>query len=498
MPNAGKTEKSKPHSIGLGKRELIVIFRREAGLRVTKGEFKSSKGIDVTPLTNLLASEGIVIYPIFALSEEELESQEIPDLSVYYKIDASDHRLDQLAEYLRSLNFVEAAYVKPPTLLGQPPNPPTPDFTNHQGYLNASPEGVNAKFAWGCQGGTGLNVDIIDIEYGWLFDHEDLRKNQSFCIDGQISNKIEDREHGTKVLGVIRGDRNEFGITGICPDAFMRTCSLDPQGSAHAIDVASASLDPGDIILIVIQQYGPRYGFMPRWPGSQYGCIPIEWWPDDFDAIRRAVKRGLIVVEIAGNGHENLDDPIYDQKPEDFPDSWTNPFNRSNPNSGAIIVGEGEPLRNPQWAPARSRLDESNYGTRVDVQGWGWAITTCHGGDLWGGPLATPPDPKNLPEQRWYTGGFGGTCGAAAIVTGVIGCLQGVLRANNRFPLSSLTARELLRSTGLPQQDAPGRPSTQRIGNFPNLGELIGVALQITEITVLERNPFEIYQLLEI
>jgi hypothetical protein len=38
--------------------------------------------------------------------------------------------------------------------------------------------------------------------------------------------------------------------------------------------------------------------------------------------------------------------------------------------------------------------------------------------------------------------------------------------------------RDLLRSTGSSQQDAPGRPATQRIGNCPNLRHLISSALQ--------------------
>jgi hypothetical protein len=35
--------------------------------------------------------------------------------------------------------------------------------------------------------------------------------------------------------------------------------------------------------------------------------------------------------------------------------------------------------------------------------------------------------------------------------------------------LTPISARNLLRSLGSPQQDAPGRPATQRIGNRPDL-----------------------------
>ncbi|WP_255305542.1 hypothetical protein [Paenibacillus sp. Mc5Re-14] len=39
--------------------------------------------------------------------------------------------------------------------------------------------------------------------------------------------------------------------------------------------------------------------------------------------------------------------------------------------------------------------------------------------------------------------------------------------------MSYATVRELLRTTGSPQQDAPGRPASQRIGNLPDLRALI-------------------------
>jgi len=54
------------------------------------------------------------------------------------------------------------------------------------------------------------------------------------------------------------------------------------------------------------------------------------------------------------------------------------------------------------------------------------------------------------------------------------------MRARGRIPLTPARARELLRSTGSPQQAAPGRPATQRIGNRPNLRTLIAAATQTT------------------
>jgi hypothetical protein len=99
----------------------------------------------------------------------------------------------------------------------------------------------------------------------------------------------------------------------------------------------------------------------------------------------------------------------------------------------------------------------------VDCQGWGREVTTTGYGDLQGG--------NN--RDLWYTDTFAGTSSASPIVVGVLACVQGILRAHGKPLLTPASARTLLRSTGSPQEDAPTRPSTQRIGNRPNLRQII-------------------------
>src|SRR5690606_14386549 len=65
------------------------------------------------------------------------------------------------------------------------------------------------------------------------------------------------------------------------------------------------------------------------------------------------------------------------------------------------------------------------------------------------------------------------TSSASPIIVGALACVQGHLRARGRIPLTPARARELLRGTGSPQQAAAGRPVTQRIGNRPNLRQMI-------------------------
>jgi hypothetical protein len=481
------TEESPPVGFPM-KRELIVVIGPKAGLKASKKDMRSVASVDLSSISDILDSKGATMRPLFGPSEERIKAKTtalsmvsslpVPDLSVYYNVEAPDDELDGLAKSLMKTDQVEAAYVKPPgelpqilnNMLPQADEAPstTPNFIARQIFLNAAPAGIDAQYAWTQPGGSGAGVKIIDCEWAWRYTHEDLIANQGGVVAGTQVNDLNSRNHGTAVIGVISADRNPFGITGICPDAIISSSSFSLP-TASAIQQAADRLGPGDIMLLEIHRAGPRYNFQGR--ADQAGYIAIEWWPDDFNAIRYAISRGIIVVEAAGNGAENLDDAIYNVRPAGFPADWTNPFSRNNRDSGAVVVGAGAPPEGTHGrnnGPDRSRLSFSNYGSLIDAQGWGREVTTCGYGDLQGGSN----------EDLWYTDQFSGTSSASPIVVGALGCVQGVLKAMGRIPLSPARSRELLRATGSPQQDAPGRPATQRIGNRPNLRQLIPAALE--------------------
>lgn len=298
------------------------------------------------------------------------------------------------------------------------------------------------------------------MEGAWRFTHEDLTQNQGGVIAGTPINGVDWRNHGTAVLGEFSADVNTIGIVGIASDATASGSSHGGVGSAAAINQASSRLRAGDIILLEMHRPGPRFNFASR--NDQRGYIAVEWWPDDFAAILNATSRGIIVVEAAGNGAENLDDVLYQTPAAGFPPGWRNPLRRSNRDSGAIVVGAGAPppgTHGRDHGPDRSRLDFSNWGALVDAQGWGREVTTCAYGDLQGGSN----------EDLWYTDTFSGTSSASPILTGAIACIQGMAKARGRPVLTPPQLRNCLRSTGSPQQDAPGRPASQRIGNRPDL-----------------------------
>ncbi|WP_280295837.1 S8 family peptidase [Nocardia abscessus] len=395
----------------------------------------------------------------------------------YFSVQGVTGELDELAARLRAADEVAAAYVKPPA---EPPIAPegavtvidrstdeappvTPDFGERQGYLEAAPQGIDARWAWTVPGGRGSGVRVVDIEGAWRFTHEDLRVNQGGVIGGSPAPQQGWRDHGTAVAGAISGDVNAYGITGIVPEAYIRAVSIFGSGSAAAIRSAADVLNPGDVILLEVHRPGPRFAYANR--ADQRGYIAIEWWPDDAAAIRYAVGKGVIVVEAGGNGGEDLDAALYDTRPAEFPSTWRNPFRGGEADSGAIIVGAGAPppgFHGRDHGPARSRLEFSNYGERVDVQGWGLEVTTTGYGDLQGGP----------DEDLWYTDVFSGTSSASPIVVGAVTSYQGMsAAAAGRKKPAEVRAR--LRETGSPQTDAPERPATQRIGNLPDLKSMI-------------------------
>ena len=507
-------------------RELIVVVRPEVELRVTDKGVESLQNFDVRFLNELLRKPGRSLRPVFRPSKKLPEHGDhyrrtdnddaAPDLSVYFRLLAPDRELKSLArQLLKQPRIIETAYIVPgavppiwQTSLSKEDYPPITSTIGlasmsgaaimsgaemsvsglSQGYLDDPPGGIGARAVWDMYtGADGTDVKIVDIEGGWRFSHKDLQVNQSnLAVGTPIDEPLWER-HGTAVLGLIGADMDDFGITGICPGAYLQAVSIfgtgpdsNAWGRASAIQFAANMLDPGDIILIELQSPGP-VGF--RVNGSQIGYIPLEWWEVNLRAIQYATSRGVIVVEAGGNGQENLDAPKYAVNPP-FPNGpftslWQNPFKRDPMNdSGAIIVGAGAPPMGTHGATTevdRSRVVPfSNFGAAFDAQGWGKHVETCGG-------LAEVH--LGVPGDEDYTMLFDGTSSAAAMVAGALGCIQGARKGARLSPLTPAEARELLRREGLgsPQQDDDdtNSPSSRRIGSRPNLLKMIPAALAL-------------------
>ena len=381
-------------SKNVNQEELVVIFKSEAAVRTTsRGTITSRKLArqKVLKMRDMIKKDSAALTPVFGQKRRlntiprqartMLKNAKMDPKSMYSI--TGPKNLKKLRDSLLKEDFVEGAYLKPaaedPGLADQV----TPDFTGNQGYLNAAPQGVDARFAWNFGGGRGDGIDVIDMEQGFNLTHTDLQENFGGLIQG--NNTPTSHNHGTAVLGVIGADENDFGVTGISPNSKLWAISYRGLGTAQTIIDAADRLNAGDILLLEVHRKGPAGSGV-----RQDGYIAIEWWPDDFAAIVYATSKGVIVVEAAGNGAEDLDAKIYDKPKDGFPGSWKNPFNKNNPQSGAIVVGAGSP-----WSSSdRTILGFSNYGSRVDAQGWGQGVATTGYGGLQG-DMFTTIDPFN-------------------------------------------------------------------------------------------------------
>jgi serine protease len=346
---------------------------------------------------------------------------------------------EDLAKELRTWRTVQTAYYDPP---GDDPvvNATDDPRSGNQGYLNAAPDGINARFAWGVTGGDGAGQNVIDLERGWTLAHEDLTSHGAALLHGVLLDTS--RPHGTSVLGEICATDNTVGCIGIVPNvASLNVVSYNGSSRPSAIFAAIANLPFGGVLLLEAQ-VGATIG------GTFWDNLPIEALVAEFDAIRLATALGIVVVEAGGNGGNDLDT---------FMDAGGNRIlNRTDPafrDSGAIMVGAAS-----STAP-HTRLGFSNFGSRVDCYAWGENVDTA---------TSTIASPFSTTA---YTGGFNGTSSASPIITGAALAVQGIAEASLGFRFSASQMRAILKNpaTGT----ASNNPGVDRIGVMPNLRAIL-------------------------
>jgi subtilisin family serine protease len=364
----------------------------------------------------------------------------------WWVFDVPANRVDEELAVLAADPGVEEAFVEPTASLPRGPSTDdgdscpinTPSYEKHQGYLAPAPGGIDATFAWKYARGAG--VQFADIEGGWNAAHEDLPGDRIEHVSGTPIPDPSWRAHGTAVLGEVVGRDNGKGVIGIAPDVDrIYTSSIGNNTVADAIDDAAERLHAGDVLLIELQGTGPR---------GRY--VPMEYWDDNYDAIRAATDRGVVVIEAAGNGNEDLDLKVFKGK-----------FDRSVRDSGAILIGAGGPPRDGY--NDREKLDFSNYGSRVDVQGWGRKVATLDYGDL-----QNCTGTERGYTDRHYTGEFSGTSSASPIVAGAAVLLESLAHTKG-FTISPRDVRAILRETGTDQAG----DTRKQIGPRPDLRRAI-------------------------
>ncbi len=312
----------------------------------------------------------------------------------------------------------------------------------------ADGQGIRALELQDVPGARGANIRVADVEMNVTHDHEDLPAVEllaPLADPGQV-----DPHHGTAVLGVIGGQDNGFGHTGITPDAELGFASWVTTEGAHWLESSAAAIvnaanwvGPGGIVLIEMHAPAPQQLHACECNEEQCNYVAMELWPAMFSAIQWATANGVTVVEAAGNGGADMDRLF---TPRRFLDS------------GAIVVGAS-------LSSARSPTCFSNYGQFVDVHAWGENVQTLGYGNHWvhGTVAAT-----GLRDQ--YTASFSGTSSASPIVVGAVASLQGMVQASGEL-LYPRDVRELLRATGTAQDGvlSPAGQGPRAIGPQPDV-----------------------------
>lgn len=368
-----------------------------------------------------------------------------PNLFTWFTIDTPEGLSSrELARILMGWDIVEKAYsdarpIDPsPVVATDDPRWPS------QGYLDPQPDGIDAEYAWTIPGGDGAGQRVIDLEGGWTLDHEDLVGLGPTLLFGTLLNGS--RYHGTAVFGEIFAVDNTLGCVGITPNLASADATSHSGSFSNVSDAIVAALDTmefGHLLLLEMQTVPPA--------ATVFGA-PIEIIDDIFDSIRLATALGIVVVEAAGNGSNDLDSvtslaglQVLNPASADFRDS------------GAIIVGAASS------AVPHTPMSFTSFGPRVDCYAWGQNVDTTYS--------------DSTGSTTLYTTAFSGTSSASPIVTGAALAVQGIVEAANGYRLGPLQMRRVLSdaATGT----ASANPATDEIGVMPDLHAIVTTTLNV-------------------
>jgi len=430
----------------LQQQRIVVKLAEDQGLSFIAGQLS---GPADALHDRLAGAKPLFSRPRAALLADQVAASphaKLADLSLYVQLETD--QAVQLIEDLLNDARVESAYLAPEPV--PPPfdiPPETPSFVADQHYLGPGPAGFgfDIQDRWAHADGIGLMV--ADVEYGFDPEHEAFNELDVLELGHEAGLYL---AHGNGVLGMLAPRGDGFGVSGMISGAtFVVSYPFsepDIYNVADAINQAAAEMLPGDVLLI--EQQG--------WDGVTF--TPVELDPAVFDAIATAVAQGIVVIEPAGNGACDLDDP-----------AWEGWFDRRVRDSGAIMVGGGASpfsgLTPRSWYPAGSC-----YGERVDVQGWFDAIVTASASD--GAPRFVDLFYPDADTRQAYTARFGGTSGAAPMVAATAAAVNGFWTHRTGNPLSPMDLRAAMVSTGHAQQDDA---QEHKIGPQPDLRRLLRI-----------------------
>lgn len=232
------------------------------------------------------------------------------------------------------------------------------------------------------------SVTIADVEQGWDFTNVGIRHlqlSQTSILGGINYPSATKKKHGAKTLNVLFGEDvnanpNPSTLNGLCRGANLRIASV--YFSSQSLDRKEAvlasllggemdangnfirnnpeTLVEGDIVLLELQVTIPNYP-VP---------FPVEIEAAMYNVIKYGIQAGFIIIEAAGNGPQDLNNPV---EAVGYMDISTN-----DSGTGAIMVGAVDKLIGGTF----SRNIKSNFGDRVDCYCYGNSIPTSGGAGM--------------------------------------------------------------------------------------------------------------------
>lgn len=292
----------------------------------------------------------------------------------------------------------------------------------------------------------GEGVTIAHFDEGWQLDHPYFASYFGSAPPAvQIGSKsyVKGRaSHGTSVLGLhIGGLDDVLDLSPLLPGAAIALCNaLDTEQTPSTVALAET------IELLASSRCGVL--LLARDWSSRAPHLPYELRPRVAELLRSATRRGIVVVQAAGNGGLQLDHLVRRDGPfvrgqiTMRTDPWVQAEDSIGPafavETGSLIVGattSSLPFQRWTHGFALNPQPKSNFGARVDCSAPGEKLFT-----------ASDPVLGGLPS---YTSSFGGTSGAAAIVAAAVAAVQSLVMLRTGRPLSAETVRSLFRSAEL-------------------------------------------------
>lgn len=408
---------------------------------------KLEQSLSAKPISQLpLLLQNLTLIPL-ANTNDSHQNNRTRLLSRLFRIDTKTMtplEMLNLCEKLEKLEVITYCSLSPVAPLFQRTDPTnntrptpisrqssTPDFSDKQGYLKDTVNGIYAQYAWDL-GIYGEDVTFRDVEGSWDLQHEDLDN----VFVGLKSKTNEWMDHGTNTIGVLMSQHNGFGVNGATPNAKMYTYSVyndsgsnsDP-GRTLAVAKAIEEANVGDIIILELQDRGFDQTNFPDYGPAD---VKIAIW----DLVKAATSDSILVVAASGNGKQNLDGSAYQSY-------------RNRGDNGSILVGGGKP-------EDLSSNSSSGYGELVRLQGWGYYVTTTGGNTISDYVLQSG-------IHRNYTSNYSGTSSATPVVASAMGLVQSWTKKNQNRYLGPFEMRDILVSTGTPYT------GDKDIGSLPNV-----------------------------